>query len=106
MKLAIHTISDDNNFGNRLQNYALQKVLNSRYGETQTLQEFNRRRNYYSLINDIKVSKAIIPVRVLKSYLNKSQKISLSISVSAKEHLEISPKYMFQNLRIKILMIK
>lgn len=82
MKLAIHTISDDSNFGNRLQNFALQKVLNKRYGETQTLQESNDEINYYSFINDIKVSKAIIPIRVLNFYLHKSKRISVSQSVN------------------------
>lgn len=109
MKLAIHTISDDNNFGNRLQNFALQKVLNSRYGETQTLQELHRRTNYYSFINDIKFSKSIIPIRVLKFYLNKSEKISLSQSINLfkrKGYSEILRKNMFQNFRHKKSMKK
>lgn len=36
MKSAILTINDDNNYGNRLQNYALTKLL-SQYGETTTI---------------------------------------------------------------------
>lgn len=110
MKLAIHTISDDNNFGNRLQNFALQKVLNSRYGETQTLQELHRRTNYYSFINDIKFSKSIIPIRVLKFYLNKSEKISLSQSINLFKRQrvfrdftkEYVPKFQTQKINEKV----
>ena len=44
MKIAIHTISDDTNFGNRLQNYALKKGL-----EADNLNVFSRRlcRKYF-----------------------------------------------------------
>lgn len=110
MKLAIHTISDDNNFGNRLQNFALQKVLNSRYGETQTLQELHKRTNYYSFINDIKFSKSIIPIRVLKFYLNRSEKISLSQSINLFKRQrvfrdftkEYVPKFQTQKINEKV----
>lgn len=87
MKLAIHTISDDNNFGNRLQNFALQKVLNSRYGETQTLQELRRGRNYYSFINEIKVSRITIPIRALKVYLRRRTSLSQSINFCKRQRI-------------------
>lgn len=50
--IGIYTINDDNNFGNRLQNYALQKVLNTNFGNTYTLQNGQGTKNdlqrYYS----------------------------------------------------------
>lgn len=53
MKIGIHTINDDTNFGNRLQNFALQKILNNYKGDTLTLQDFqgtnvSNKKRYYS----------------------------------------------------------
>ncbi|MBZ6001560.1 polysaccharide pyruvyl transferase family protein [Leuconostoc gelidum] len=81
MKLAIHTISDDNNFGNRLQNYALQCILNKYVGQTLTLQDKNSKLNYYSFISEMKDSSIIFPVRIFKNILEKRnfQKLSQSI---------------------------
>lgn len=69
MKIAIHTISDDNNFGNRLQNYALQNILNKKFAETYTLQDINSEDNYYSLKNEIKWTTALLPVRAVFSFV-------------------------------------
>lgn len=46
--IAIKTINDDSNFGNRLQNYALQKFISDRYGVAKTIPEgFNWKEHYY-----------------------------------------------------------
>lgn len=71
MKLAIYTISDDNNFGNRLQNYALQDILNEHFGYTLTLQDNNSKRNYYSFLNEIKTSSVMFPLRITKNLVKK-----------------------------------
>ncbi|MEQ4549694.1 polysaccharide pyruvyl transferase family protein [Weissella sp. GP1] len=53
-KVLIHTINDDANFGNRLQNFALQHVLNTRYNVTAVTQQTNSQEKYYSLANDMR----------------------------------------------------
>lgn len=53
-KVIIHTINDDTNFGNRLQNYALQKILSEQFLlEVETKQDTTGL-NYYNALNDLK----------------------------------------------------
>ncbi|MFG6672829.1 polysaccharide pyruvyl transferase family protein [Leuconostoc lactis] len=92
MKLAIHTISDDNNFGNRLQNFALQKVLNSRYGETKTLQDIDSKRNYYSIINEFSVARMTMPFNIIRLFLNGGTKSEFLRSIK-----EYSRQRVFRN---------
>ena len=71
MKIGIHTINDDTNFGNRLQNFALQKVLNDYVGNTLTLQDyqgtyFPREKKYYSKKADFLNTSIGLRIRALK----------------------------------------
>lgn len=74
MKIAILTINDYNNYGNRLQNYALQEVLKSLGHETYTIQNLviNDRRNL--LIRNMARIK-----RKIKKYRMKQPKNELDI---------------------------
>ncbi|WP_317286489.1 polysaccharide pyruvyl transferase family protein [Leuconostoc mesenteroides] len=69
MKIAIHTISDDNNFGNRLQNFALATFLSKgQANEVVTLQDNNGSgENYYSVINDFSLSKTYLFLTIIKA---------------------------------------
>ena len=82
MKLAIYTISDDNNFGNRLQNYALQVVLNKHFGPTLTLQDRDSKKNYYSLMNEMKLSPFLLPLKVAKHILREKNVSHLDSSLN------------------------
>lgn len=75
MKIAIHTISDDTNFGNRLQNYALKKELEAdNLNEVLTLQDAeNSNYNYYSFKKDISVSSVYLYLTSLKAILKSVQ---------------------------------
>lgn len=52
--VAIHTINDDTNFGNRLQNFALQKVISDHGMPALTLQDSGSRNNYYGLWTELR----------------------------------------------------
>lgn len=52
-KILIHTINDDNNFGNRLQNFALQHVLNLREDAVAVTHQYDEL-NYYGHINELR----------------------------------------------------
>ncbi|WP_431061049.1 polysaccharide pyruvyl transferase family protein [Weissella paramesenteroides] len=68
MKIAIHTISDDNNFGNRLQNFALTKVLNNENkNSVVTLQDYNSQRNYYSFFNSLSLTQLYLILICIKA---------------------------------------
>lgn len=71
MKIAIHTISDDNNFGNRLQNFALATFLSKdKTNEVITLQDNNKSdNNYYSVMNEISLSKMYLFMTSIKARL-------------------------------------
>ena len=52
-KILIHTLNDDNNFGNRLQNFALQHVLNLREDAVAVTHQYDEL-NYYGHINELR----------------------------------------------------
>lgn len=77
MVIAIHTINDDSNFGNRLQNYALQRVLNDRIGFTRTLQDYQleapENANYYSFYKELGNTWVGVLVRTMLKSHGKSE---------------------------------
>ena len=56
MKITINTIVDYNNYGNRLQNYALQEILQNLGHEVETLKNYTKKEApfYIKLVNSIK----------------------------------------------------
>ncbi|GJM47741.1 polysaccharide pyruvyl transferase family protein [Weissella soli] len=64
----IKTINDDANFGNRLQNYALQRVLSEQFGVTKTLQDsYNWKWNYYYGVINLINSFHIVAIKTMLS---------------------------------------
>ena len=63
-KILLVTLFDENNIGNRLQNYALQKVLEAYGSEVTTLD------NYYSKRNSLKARTKVFVKRILACFGN------------------------------------
>ncbi|QEA35199.1 polysaccharide pyruvyl transferase family protein [Weissella soli] len=91
MKVAIHTISDDNNFGNRLQNFALATYLSKdETNEVITLQDNSESDdNYYSIMNDVNLSRPYLFLTSIKAKLNgvSNQEITKYYRLKRREHV-------------------
>lgn len=68
--VAIHTINDDTNFGNRLQNFALQKVISDHGMPALTLQDSGSRNNYYGLWAELRYVPGVIHARAFKKAIS------------------------------------
>lgn len=65
--VAIHTINDDTNFGNRLQNFALQKVISDHGIPVKTLQDsMGQQSKYYGMWTEIRYLPGLVHLRALK----------------------------------------
>lgn len=101
MKVAIITITDGANYGNRLQNYALQNVLNRIGVDTETLQRRTSRDSIKRKIkNKIKfylgyesVKPFMIRKKRFKKFNNKYIKFSRYILKENKSPLKLNDKY-------------
>lgn len=69
--VAIHTINDDNNFGNRLQNFALQKVISDHGIPVKTLQDsMGQKSKYYGMWAEIRYLPGLVHLRALKKSIS------------------------------------
>ncbi|ENZ7231830.1 polysaccharide pyruvyl transferase family protein [Enterococcus faecium] len=78
MKIGINTIVDYYNYGNRLQNYALQQVLTDMGHEVKTIKNYYQRKNYtsYSKFNKVifKIKKENFVANIKNRGINRKRK--------------------------------
>ena len=94
-KVAIVTINDYDNYGNRLQNYAVQQILKKKNLEVETIQNLNGiYRNNYKKILKNKIGNAIKKISFLAShkrynyFMKFNKNIKLSKFIMDKSHLD------------------
>jgi len=93
MKVGIITIFDQTNFGNRLQNYAVQECLRGLKIETETLKNYARCNNEnYSIIDSIKQT-IVFLMKKIQGIIKKKDKRYKNFMQFDKENIKFEKRY-------------
>lgn len=87
-KIGIITIYDENNYGNRLQNYAVQEVLKSMNFDVQTIKNINleNKENYFKQVEELLPARRKKFLKFIEENMNNTDEIILHSEISKNFH--------------------